>query len=151
MLKVERRTIGEHEYVVTQLDAVRGRRVFTRAAKLFAPALATAIGGSDKKTPEILEGRVLDALSKLLEGLQEDDVDFFCDAFASSTEVTLVDEKGRRTPKLSTIFSLHFAGNYEEMFRWLLFAFEVNFGSFFDKVGFRLGATKAPAVAEASK
>jgi hypothetical protein len=126
MLKRETKTIGEHEYAVTQLDAVKGRRVATRIAKILAPV----VGAGSAET-----GDMAKALQALVAGMTEEDVDSLCDVFAASTDVQIPGEK--RSPKLSAIFALHFAGRYDEMVEWLLFCIEVNFSSFFARAGLK--------------
>lgn len=126
MLEVRSKEISGVTYEVRQLDAIKGRRVFVRFAKLVAP-IATAIKGSTKSGAEDLAG----ALRELVNAVQEDDLDFFCDSFAPST--CIVD--GNKKPELSKSFALHFAGKYHEMIEWLAFCFEVNFGTFFQKLG----------------
>jgi hypothetical protein len=158
MAGLEKRTkrIGEHDYEVTQLDAVRGRKVFTRFAKLMMPALtevASAAGEVKRRAPvartdaparesmdEIVDSITVEkftkALSHVAERITEEDTDFFCDHFARATCVVMQDDSGRaKSPKLDGIFSLHFAGRYDAMLEWLLFCFEVNFGSFFERLG----------------
>lgn len=138
-LLVQSKTIGEYSYAVTQLDAVKGRRVFARLLKVAAPALASLSGGSKVKPDDLAKG-----LAALAETLSEDDVDFFCDAFAPSTTVTLADGKA---PRLSDIFAVHFAGKYLELVKWLAFALEVNFGPFWRGLSAKAGDSPPPASA----
>lgn len=152
MLKTERKMIGEYEYAVTQLDAVKGSRVFTRLTKILAPAIvglssaSTQIKGTKPADVDDVTGsKMFEALGKLAENLTEADVDFFRECFAASTDVMITDEQTgkQRSPKLSTIFGLHFAGKYDEMIEWLVFCFEVNFGSFFVQIGLRAQGSRA--------
>jgi hypothetical protein len=130
--KQESARIGAHTYKVTQLDALKGRRAFTRLAKLLGPAFAQLQGeGTDDE-------KVARALTSLVDRMSEDDVDFFCDAFAELTEVSGGAYK-KAAPQLDTVFATHFAGNYLEMTRWLIFAMKVNFSSFFGGAGALLG------------
>jgi hypothetical protein len=131
MLKRESKIIGDTEYAVTQLDAIRARRVFLRLAKLLAP-LAAELGDTDKG---VSNEKLFRALAGAVRAATDEDVDYFCDQFAAATDVV----QGSKSPKLSTIFALHFVGDrFADMFDWLLFCFEVNFGSFFDKLGVTL-------------
>lgn len=119
--------IGAHAYKVTQLDAVTGRRAFTKLFKIAGPALAKIENGIDETS---LGG----ALTELVTRLEPADVDYFCDVFAAVTEVS----GGRYTkeaPQLDDVFALHFASNYLEMFQWLAFCLQVNFSSFFVGIG----------------
>jgi hypothetical protein len=136
-LKRETKVIGETEYQTTQLDAVTARRVFLRLAKLLAPMAAEigdGKGGGEK---------MFRALATAIQSASEEDLDYFCDQFAKVTDVVIVDEKGnRKAPRLSSIMALHFVGDkFGDLFDWLLFCLEVNFGSFFGKLGVTLGTS----------
>lgn len=142
MLKTESRRIGAFDYKVTQLDAVRGRRALTRLAKI---VLGGASAGQSAAT--VQEAGSI-ALDKISDRLSEADVDYFCDLFAGNTTVSGGEYAGKE-PDLAGIFALHFAGSYKEMFLWLAFALEVNFGAFFKGLG-ALQAKVAPADASLS-
>ena len=122
MITPKTRLIGKNTYTVTPLSAIPGRRVFVRLAKVLGPAVAkgASVKGDDSQA-------TIEAFAGLMGALSEDDIDFFCDTFAASTTVRL----NGKEPDLAGIFDLHFAGNYLEMFRWLAFCVEVNFGDFF--------------------
>jgi hypothetical protein len=120
--KTETKRIAGHDYKVTQLDAIAGRRAFTRMLKVVGPAFAKLDDGAGE------------AFTELVDRLGEDDVAHFCDLFAKMTEVSGGDF-GERAPQLSDIFGVHFAGRYLEMSQWLIFCFEVNFASFFGGAG----------------
>jgi hypothetical protein len=125
MLETVTKEIEGTTYEVRQLDAVKGRKVFVRFAKLIAPALAEIQG---QKDPNAALGRVV---STFAAGIDEETLDYFCDAFAPTTCIV----EGAKKPELSKVFALHFAGKYFELVQWLVFCFEVNFGSFFHKLG----------------
>jgi hypothetical protein len=139
MLKRESKVIGDTEYQTTQLDAVTARRVFLRMAKLLAPMAAEL--GDGKKGVE--SERLFRGLATAIRSATEEDLDYFCDQFAKVTDVVIVDEKGnRKSPRLSTVMALHFVGDrFGDLFDWLLFCLEVNFGSFFGKLGVTLGTS----------
>ncbi len=124
MLKVESKDIGGHTYKVRQLVATKGRLVLLTLARIAGPAAATAATAKDK---DAVVGQVIQTV---LTSLTADDFSSLCNTFAESTDVLIEDEKGRREPKLSNIFDLHFAGRYEVMLAWLVFCVEVNFSSF---------------------
>ncbi len=121
----ETKTIGAFRYKVTQLDAHRGRRAFMRLTKLIGPAMVQ-LQSSGK-----LDDKIEKAITQLVDRLGEDDVDYFCDLFASMTSVSGGDLKANAEPQLDAIFSVHFAGRYLEMLQWLIFSMKVNFASFF--------------------
>ncbi len=144
MLKTETRLIGEYEYEVTQLDAVRARRVFLKLSQLVAPVfaeVAAARATSDGKDEGQTQAAFITAIAKLSNSMTPEDLDFFCDQFASSTCVVMSDDGGkRRAPKLTEIQKLHFIGErFTDQFAWLAFCLEVNFSSFFQRLGLRLG------------
>lgn len=121
MFATETKQIGSYKYTVTQLDALKGRRAFTRLMRIAGPALGELAGA---KTD------IGSAIEKLVERLSEDDVDHFCDLFAKVTSVSGGDFENR-SPQLDTIFAKHFAGQYLELVQWLVFCFQVNFSGFF--------------------
>ncbi len=124
MLKVESKDISGHTYKVRQLVATKGRLVLLTLARIAGPAAAMAASAKNK---EAVIGPVIEAV---LSNLTPEDFTSVCNTFAESTDVVIDDEKGRREPKLSNIFDLHFAGRYEVMLEWLVFCVEVNFSSF---------------------
>lgn len=119
LFKTEEKVIGAYTYKVTQLDAITGRRAFTRMMKVVGPAL----GGSSE------------GLETFFSSLAEDDMDHFCNLFAKMTTVSGGDLREGAEPQLSDVFMYHFAGRYLEMVEWLVFAFKVNFASFFAGAG----------------
>jgi hypothetical protein len=141
MLKIESKTIGGHEYKVRQLVATKGRLVLLTLARIIGPAAALAAGAKETGKEEAF-AKVIEAL---LANLTPEDFTSLCNTFAESTDVVISDEKGRREPKLSNVFDLHFAGNYQEMIDWLVFCVEVNFASFFDGLKAKSGGTSGPA------
>lgn len=129
--KVESKRIGAHDYKVTQLNAVTGRRVFTRLFKLVGPAMAKTEG---RKGDDALAA----AMTGLLEHLSEDDVDYFCDVFSAVTSVS-GGAYSKAAPQLADVFLSHFAGEYLAMMQWLAFCMQVNFRSFFAGAGRAIG------------
>jgi len=130
-LETKEKLIGKNTYKVTQLGAVTGRKVFAKLMGLVGPAMAVAAG----------EGGVEKALASLFSGLDDANMDYFCDQFAPNTMVST----GGKLFKLSDIFDLHFAGNYGELASWLLFSLEVNFGDFLDVLKSRVVNAPEPA------
>lgn len=113
MIESKTKVIDGLKYTVTQLGAKKGMRALTRLARLLGPAFAS--------------GDQTEAMAGLFSRLTEDDVEYFCDTFAPLTTV----EQDGKAPQLSSIFEIHFTGNYSSMLQWLLFCIEVNFGDFF--------------------
>jgi hypothetical protein len=130
MIRSETKTIGKYSYCVEQLGALKGRAVFVRLVRLLGSSVDTVKGDA---------GTIL---AKAAAGFTDEDMDTFCTVFAAKTSVT-GGEYGTAQPQLDNIFDLHFAGNYSEMIEWLIFAFKVNFGSFFAEVGAKLSPVSA--------
>lgn len=135
ILETKTKRIGAHEYRVTVLDAISGRGLFVRLAKIAGPAFLNF----DGKNLEASFPKVFGAVAS---SLTEEDLTVFCDVLGRSTEVAGGDYS-QRSPNLADVFALHFAGKYPEMLQWLIFALEVNFGSFF---GHAPGSGAAAAV-----
>lgn len=136
MLKTEIRTIGSNTYHVRQLGAKQGRQVLTRLIKTLGPVLGALLEGLDPKTVSVLDlkGEALArALTELAGRLGETDLDYLCGVFGETTQVEFPD--GRVKPLTLEEQNLHFAGAYQDMFRWLSFALEVNFAGFFGALG----------------
>lgn len=112
------RLIGNNTYQVTQLGAVQGSKIFVRVAKLLGPLILSK--GSD--------------ISAAMSAVTEDDLTYLCDVFGPMTIVG-----GRVLDK--QFFDIHFVANYKEMFLWLAFCLEVNYGDFLK--GSALGALVA--------
>lgn len=138
----ETRSIGSSDYTVHPHGAVKGRALLLRLTKMMAPVF----GG-------VTQANLGDKLSSVLDGFTEADLTFFCDEFAPKTFVNV--DGGEI--QLSKIFDLHFQDNYLEMVKWLQFAVEVNFGTFFReaatamKDALKSAASAATAKAPASK
>jgi hypothetical protein len=127
--QVEEKVIGGDTFEVTQLGAISGSKVLVRVLKILGPAFASKdVGKMD--------------VGKMFEALQEDDLDYLVKAFGP---MTLVKGKGQ----LSDIFDLQFAGKYKDMFTWLFFCLQLNYGDFL-KGGLASAAVQAVAGAQAS-
>jgi hypothetical protein len=109
--------IGEHEYTVTPLGAIRGSQVLVRVLKIVGPLFT----------------------SKDLSALQESDMDYMREVFAPLSTVNI---EGKE-PLLKDVFDAHFVGKYDEMIGWLMFCLEVNFQSILVGKGLGLAVGKA--------
>lgn len=130
-LKVEERTIGRGRYKVSQLGFGDARKVLARGGRLIAPALGKLDGV--KSIGDALDldiGSIGSALSAVLDRLTDEELDFFVETFAASTQVK-IGASGSFVP-LKQVMELHFAGGegLRECWAWLRFAFELNFGPF---------------------
>jgi hypothetical protein len=138
MIETKEKQIGGRGYVyrVTQFGAKKGNQVMVRLAKV----IGKMVGGDLEQI-----------VTNLVDAIDETQLDFFCDAFASMTEVAGGDFKGAVKLSSEGVFDLHFAGEYKEMGQWLLFAIETNYASFLPEGGLASLIKKAaPQVSELS-
>jgi len=149
------RTIGEHTYEVRHLPATPAYLMFLDLSKMIAPSMAAGVASitSSGSVLQALESELdgdflMCAIEGLVDRLDSAQVQSVVQQLAQHTALVV----GDRKPELSQQFELHFAGRLGEMFRWLAFAMEVNFGDFLH--GFKdraLAALRAAAAKEVSK
>lgn len=128
-LEIKETEIAGTRYEVTQLGVKAGQRVIRRLAKVVLPLMVMAQEG----------GKGLSDIGGLLDHLSDEDVDYLCDTFAATTKMRAA-AGGELTP-LTKVYEVHFAGKYIELFQWLRFCVEVNFGSFLDVLKLSAGTT----------
>lgn len=153
MMKTESREIGQrgYSYTVQQLAARQSARVFVRLTKLMGKPLADAIAAQgnfqDKDAAKLFTGFV--------EALSEEEFEKLCTVFAKCSTVSGGDsdqpsqlQYGPKAVSLkdTQIFDWHFAGSLGEMFGWLRFCLEVNYGSFLGEIRAVLAGVLAPPV-----
>ena len=114
------RKINGVEYEIFQLGALEGRRLFIRLARLSGPVLGAI---KDLKNAEL---NVI--FKELARVLTEDDLEYICELLGPYTSITVNGKTNDLTPEVQ---DTHFAGNYGEMFKWIMFALEVNYKDFF--------------------
>jgi hypothetical protein len=118
------KTIGGTVYTVTPFGARKGRTVLFQLTKLLGGAMG-ALAGS---------GGIAEAVSAWSASAREEDFTAVCSALESCTTFAVdVDGKGGVVVPmpLADVFDDHFAGRYDAMVAWLVFALETNFSSFF--------------------
>jgi len=138
MREPERKEIGGKVYEVTPMPAGKGLGVMQRMAKAAAPAVLKAARGET--------GGELVAIADLVESLASDDLAAIAKLFAEHAMVG----DGENMVKLSTVFDVHFAGDYLALFEWLAFAAKVNFGPLLDGLK-RRAAQRAVSAVEAPR
>lgn len=137
MRETKEKQIGSrgYRYHVIQFGAREGGRVLVRLLKMVGGAAGEAMAGGD----DALDGFDLSTVGKMLgnlaETLSEDDFDYLVDKFAPATAVSGGAYKAPMPLNTEGVFDLHFAGAYQELGQWLLFAVEVNFGGFLGEGG----------------
>lgn len=133
MVKTDTRTIDGSVYVVTQLPAMRAFKTLNRLGRTIGPAVAKLMGAGSTDFMELDAAFLGSAVEALFERLSDDDLQAITEALLYNTTVD----------KAPLNFDLEFAGRMDTLLKVLKFAFEVNYGSFFD--GLRKLASQAPA------
>lgn len=170
--KTEQLKLGARTYHVTQLGARAGLRTLNRTAKCVFPALraaaphlgqllgelgSTAAGGGNPRQVlarvllgASMEGGAVDGLlaagERLTASMSDAELDALVDTLLLSGSVQVATAEGS-TARLETLDAVSFdvllAGDMAGVLRLLVFALQVNFGSFFDA----LPGPPAPPVA----
>jgi hypothetical protein len=134
MLKSEETTINGTKYRVTQLPYSKGKSLMLRLSKVLGPAIAEAIAQAPKDQDlgdmqvSALGGSLSGAFDKLVHNLSEEDFDFAVETFGTYTHIT--DGKGQLKALDASEREFRYAGNWGELFQWLVFAFRVNYLGF---------------------
>lgn len=114
--------IDGHDYEITQLGALRGRKLWLKLLHVIAEPLKT-LGSLEKLDEQALAKVVASAI----EGLDEATVEEFCEVYGQSCTVRV----GERWPTLTgEVFDQHFARRYVSMSKWLLECTTYNFADF---------------------
>lgn len=122
--------VGDYRYRITKLTAGVGKQGLVRLMRVVGAGLeALPNGVSDVESLE--DSDTIKIAGRVIQGLEVQDVDYFCDVFKGSTVILLDDDK---EPKLSSVFDLHFAGRYMEMFQWLGACLMFNYGDFLEGI-----------------
>lgn len=119
-------TIAQGATALDQAERAKSR-LFAKAQETAADAeegAAPSPQGADAK----LGSGILRAIAAAIKGLDPVELFALVDKFAAYSDVRLPDG---RQPTLSDVLDDHFAGEYDELFGWLLFAIEVNYLGFF--------------------
>lgn len=122
-------TIGEFGYVMHMLPPMRSHRLFLKVIKMVGPALGPVFdtffsatkskGGLDQEVPAEFFSR---AAAALFGDLDEKVVEAVIEAFK---EVTVVDGRGKLD---GGQFDIHFLGKLDEMYCWLAWGMQVQWG-----------------------
>ena len=135
---LEAKVIGDVEYVVRPLPAMKSLIVLARILRMAAPGFANLRSLRDGATAG------LQLLAGALVELDEDTLAYVC---SELQEVTRVRQGGKEVP-LKPLFDLHFEGRINELFDWLRFAAEVTYGPLAERLRAELAkAEAAPAAA----
>jgi hypothetical protein len=120
------KVIGGKTYQVRMLPAGLGLRSAARLINLVGPGVQALQSGDS------------DAMMSFSSGLMTneklaDQLEWFTSLFAKYTAVQVEPSGG--FVELSTIYEVHFMGNYFELLQWLVFCFEGNHASFLGASG----------------
>jgi len=142
-LETKSTDIGGVAYQVTQLPAMRGLKLLNRLGRALGPALADLLGGAESLSSiaQMDLGALGVSVRALFDRLTEDELQFFTATLLENARVTINGQVGPLMP----VFDLHFAGQYENLFRLLWFALETNYGNFSGGLVGRLVALRGQA------
>lgn len=154
--RTQDKRIGETLYRVTELPATRSLDMLIGLFKMIGPALGVVMDGVDtaKRTSlaDMLDAKLSGdafarAAAELAARVNTPQVQ---DMIAKLRACTQYDPGGQgetfRNMTAET-FDMHFAGRMHELFGWLAFALEVQFGDFFGSLASLGGASPAGAPA----
>lgn len=119
MREPETRDINGCTYTVTPMPTFEGLRLMQRLVKIIGPAAASAAKPGD------VFAAIGAGLGELAARLEGDDLEQVVKALAKHSQVT---DEGGKTRPLAAAADMHFQGRYEDLFAWMAFALEVNFG-----------------------
>jgi hypothetical protein len=117
MRDVREFTIGTHVFKIERLGAKLGKKVLARLIRSFGPAFEAD-----------------DTVTKLVEQLTDEQLDYFCDTFAASTRLSPTD-KPELEWQLKDRFDDIFSGHYGHMSLWLKSCVETNYADFLSELG----------------
>lgn len=111
-------TIGEHQYRLTQLGALAGRKLWLELVQALTSPLEKLAAAGNAKVDDAM---LISALGALVNGLDEATLERLCEAFGKSCQVRVADDRGgERWPDLvGPVFDDHFAGDYVGLSTWL--------------------------------
>jgi hypothetical protein len=125
-LKVEKTTIGGHEYEASQFPAPKGMALLEWFMKKVGPGLETMFNEENNKADE---SGIFKGLGRVLRGLSGNDLQYLYDQFADSCQV------GGILMSKDQIKQFHFSGRYGELLQWFIWMMKVNYESFFSEMG----------------
>jgi microcystin degradation protein MlrC len=125
MRESKNHNIDGYTYAVQQLGAKKGRLVLARVIRIVS-------GAAESDDP----------VAKLGASLSDAEVDYLCDTFAATTQVSKEGDPNKAWV-LADVFDDHFAGRYGAMVKWLWAALETNYSSFLSDVGLSPEALKS--------
>lgn len=126
--KKETISIDDQSYVVEQLGAVEGMRIYQRLVKALGPVAREALAQAGSLDTEAAQATLV---IRALELLPDDLMSELADKFSRSCHVKV----GSASMPLSTadLFDQHFAGRYGHLTKWIIACAKFNFADFLAK------------------
>lgn len=145
----QKKVINEKTYEVFMLSATAGLDTFLDLARIAGPAVGIFLKGAglkDLKSVGDLDLDKIDFEKMAIHLFKAEEKETITTIVAKLVEKTFVDGK-----PLAPIYDMHFQGKIGELFKWLAFAMEVNFGDFFGDFLTSMGEVKADEKKEATQ
>ena len=108
-------TVDGQKYITSQLGSIDGRGLFLELFKAIAPAIESLPLG--QTSPEYQEQAMLSAAAAVISKLDNRLLDSLCDTFGPKTRHVVSESQAMSLDR--GYFSLHFAGRYVSMFKWI--------------------------------
>jgi hypothetical protein len=144
VLKTQERTIDGMRFTVGQLPAMRAMKLLNRITRIAAPAVARAAAalksGQDLASMDL--GSLGGAVESLFLKLPDDELEGITRELFST--VLYHNEANGQAAPLMEVFDAVMMGRMPTVLKLLGFAFEVNYGNFFDALrGLNVGGVMA--------
>lgn len=122
MIKTEMTTIGEHQYTATQLPAMEGMALLEWLMKKIGPGLEVMFG----EDSDVAQTKLMQGVGTIFKNLSGKDLEYL---YNQLCEHCMVNDVGMDKPQIK---QFHFAGNYGEYMKWVIWMLQVNYQNFFD-------------------
>lgn len=135
-------TIGDTDYIITQLGAREGRGLWLKVSQVVAAGIREGIKAGDEDSTKF----VISSAAGFVENIKPELFEELCETLGKKTQI----KQNEKLVQLSgVIFDQHFAGNYLEMSKWLGHCLMINFANFIDAT--KLGQILSRVQVAASK
>lgn len=133
--EAKKKSINGHEWEVYPWDGMHGLRMQARLSKVIGPVIGQVVGSGK----DIMDADVEAIANTLIDRIDNDTPQLIRDmlygAFVGGKDISQ-----------DRVFNEHFAANFAELYKGLVFILEVNFGDFLslaDVIGVRETSEKA--------
>ena len=129
MIETKTTQLGQFHYQVKQLGSTAGRRMLVVLGKVLGPAIAEIFRGG-KRLEDTTTDSLAAAIDSLVSVVDPDVLEReIIGPLEANTNFAPLDAPGRWVPV--TADPSHWSGRYGDMLKWLKFALESNFATFF--------------------